>query len=220
MSPTKSRNTTKPGAKRTRGRPRQADAAANEKLLLSVALREFLQHGYGGTSMAQIVKAAQVSKTTLYSRYSSKEALFRAIVQQQIGEMAPESALASDTGSPDLKRGLTEYANRMLELSLQGDMLEVNRLMYSESARFPQLGAAAGERTNLGIKRIAAFIKSCANSDGIPCANPNAVAEVFILMVRGWYVNVMLTNRKVTPAQRRAWVERSVHTLLSSRNDW
>jgi AcrR family transcriptional regulator len=205
---------------RTRGRPTQADAAANEKLLLSVALREFLQHGYGGTSMAQIIKAAQVSKTTLYSRYSSKEALFRAIVQQQIGEMAPETALVSDTGSPDLKKGLTDYANRMLELSLQGDMLEVNRLMYSESARFPELGAAAGERTNLGIKRIAAFIKSCASSDGIPCANPNAVAEVFILMVRGWYVNVMLTNRKVTSSQRKAWVERSVHTLLAARADW
>jgi TetR/AcrR family transcriptional repressor of mexJK operon len=205
---------------RSRGRPTQADAAANEKLLLSVALREFLRHGYGGTSMAQIVKAARVSKTTLYSRFASKEALFRAIVHQQIGEMAPESVLVSDTGRPDLKTGLTDYANRMLELSLRGDMLGVNRLMYSESARFPELGAAAGERTDLGIKRIAEFVKRCATSDGIRCEDPTAVAEVFILMVRGWYVNVMLTNRKVTPAHRRAWVERAVHALVSARPDW
>lgn len=219
MAPNKASNRDKLPS-RARGRPTQENAAANEKLLLSIALREFLRHGYGGTSMAQIVKAARVSKTTLYSRYASKEALFRAILERQIGEMAPEAALASGTGRPDLKSGLGDYANRMLELSLQGDMLEVNRLMYSESARFPELGAAAGERTDLGIKRIAEFVQHCASSDGIPCKNPKAVAEVFILMVRGWYVNVMLTNRKVTPAQRRAWVERAVHALVSARSDW
>lgn len=220
MPPTESHKPAKARARRSRGRPTLESAAANERQLLSVALREFLQHGYGGTSMAQIVKAAQVSKTTLYSRYPSKHALFRAIVQQQIDEMAPESVLPSAVDDADLKRGLTDYANHMLERSLHGDMLEINRLIYSESARFPELGAAAGERTNLGIKRIADFIKRCAISDGIACANPKAVAEVFILVVRGWYVNVMLTTRKVTPAQRRAWVDRSVHILLSSRSDW
>jgi len=208
------------GATRSRGRPTQEDAASNEQRLLSIALREFLRHGYGGTSMSQIVKAAQVSKTTLYSRYASKDALFRAIVQQQIGEMAPESALHVGARQPDLKQGLIAYANRMLELSLQGDMLEVNRLIFSESARFPELGAAAGERTDLGIKRIAEFVRACAASDGIPCKNPQAVAEIFILMVRGWYVNVMLTNTTVTPSQRSAWVERAVNTLLSARHEW
>jgi len=210
----------RPKKQRTRGRPTQQDAAANEQRLLAVALREFLRNGYGGTSMSQIIKAAQVSKTTLYSRFSSKADLFRAIVHQQIEETAPESLLNTDTETPDLKKGLTAYANRTLELSLRGDMLEVNRLMYSESARFPELGAAAGERTRLGIKRIAEFVKLCAVTDGIPCKNPKAVAEVFILVVRGWFVNVMLTNRTVTPAQRTAWVEQSVHILLSSRSDW
>jgi TetR/AcrR family transcriptional repressor of mexJK operon len=209
----------KPGKRITRGRPTQQDAAARESQLLSVALREFLRHGYGGTSMSQIIQAARVSKTTLYSRFSTKEALFRAIVQQQIGEMDAESILETD-GEPDLRVGLAAYANRILEQSLQGDMLEVNRLMYSESARFPELGVAAGERTDMGIKRIAGFIKRCATSDGIPCKNPAAVAEVFILVVRGWYVNVMLTNRKVSNAQRRAWVERCVHTLLAAREEW
>jgi AcrR family transcriptional regulator len=209
----------RPANRIARGRPTQQDAAVRESQLLSIALQEFLQHGYGGTSMSQIVQAARVSKTTLYSRFSTKEALFRAIVKRQIGEMAPESILDVD-GKPDLKAGLIAYANRMLELSLQGDMLEVNRLMYSESARFPELGVAAGERTELGIKRIASFIERCATIDGIPCKNPRAVAEVFILVVRGWYVNVMLTNRKVSSAQRRAWVDRCVHTLLSSRGEW
>jgi hypothetical protein len=39
-------------------------------------------------------------------------------------------------------------------------------------------------------------------------------------MVRGWYVNVMLTNTTVTASQRSAWVERAVNTLLSARHEW
>src|SRR3546814_3245620 len=128
---------------------------------------------------------------------------------------------SSDVCSSDLlEKGLKTYANRMLSLSLEGQLLEVNRLVSSESQRFPELGAAAAERTALGIKRIAAFIRECAEFDAVPCKDADAAAEVFILMLRGWYVNVMLTNVPVSVAQRERWVTRAVRTLLSARADW
>lgn len=214
-------NQTRAKAKRSSpGRPRLEDAAFIENKLLSIALGEFLQHGYGGTSMAKIVQIAGVSKTTLYSRYPSKEDLFRAIIYQQIEFLAPSASLQSDSGPLDLEQGLNSYANHMLETSLQGDMLGVNRLIYSESHRFPELGAAVAERTGLGIKRISAFIRDCANRDGVNCKDPDAVAEVFILTIRGWYINNILTNREITSRQRQNWVKRAVHTLMAAREDW
>ena len=63
--------------------------------MLDVALREFLQLGYGSTSMTRIVQAAGVSKTTLYSRYPSKEDLFRAIIYEQIDRLSPSTSLRS-----------------------------------------------------------------------------------------------------------------------------
>lgn len=203
-----------------RGRPTSDDVVAIENKLLDVALSEFLQHGYGGASMNRIVQAASMSKTTLYSRYSSKEALFRAIIYAQIDRLSPSAALESDGGLLALEDGLNSYANHMLETSLQGELLGVNRLIYSESHRFPELGAAAAERSALGIKRIARFIEECAVKDGIPCSASEAVAEVFILMIRGWYINIILTNREVSPKQRVQWVKRAVHTLLAARTDW
>jgi AcrR family transcriptional regulator len=205
---------------RTRGRPRPDAATAIEAELLAVALREFLQHGYGGTSMSQIVKAARVSKTTLYSRYPSKEVLFRAIITAQIDEMSPTASLQPASGSPDLERGLKSFANQMLEASLQGDLLGVNRLILSEAYRFPELGLAAAERTAMGIRRIAEFIRECAAADGLPCRDPEGVAEAFILMIRGWYVNVLQTNTTASSAERQRWVDRAVHALLSARQDW
>ena len=205
---------------RSRGRPRLEDIAAIESRLLDAALQAFLQYGYGGASMTQIVKAAGVSKTTLYSRFSSKEQLFRAIIFQQIDALSPSELLSAYTDPPDLVQGLKSFANHMLAQSLQGGLLGVNRLMYSESHRFPELGASAAERTALGIKRISSFIRHCAAADGIACRDPDGVAEAFILMNRGWYVNILLTNSEVSVAEREQWVERAVHILLSARADW
>lgn len=206
--------------KRVRGRPRPEDVAVIESKLLAVALTEFLQHGYGGASMTKIVTAAGMSKTTLYSRFPSKEELFRAIIYAQIDRLSPSASLKSVDGALDLERGLKSYANHMLKLNLQGDLLGVNRLIYSESHRFSELGAAAAERTELGIKRISGFIRECAAADKMSCKDPEGVAEAFILMIRGWYVNVMLTNRDVSAKQREAWVNRAVHTLISGRKEW
>ncbi len=206
--------------RRSPGRPKLADVAELESRLLDGALKEFVQHGYGGASLTQIVKAAGVSKTTLYSRYSSKEQLFRAIIRRQLERISGAASLRSAPGRLALKRGLKTYANRMIELSFSGDLLLVNRLIYSESHRFPELGAAAAERSRYGVAQVAEFIRECAAADRIRCRNPEGVAEVFIHMLRGWYVNLMLSNRRPSRAVRERWVERAVQMLIAGRKEW
>lgn len=205
---------------RSRGRPKQDDVALIESELLAIALKEFLQHGYGGASMSRVVKAAGVSKTTLYSRFPSKEALFRAIMYLHIDTLPAAMSLGTATGLPDLETGLKFYANHVLGVSFKGDLLEVNRLIYSEARRFPELGRAAAERSQLGITQITDFICKCAIRDGIPCKDPAAVAEAFIFMMRGWYIDVMITKRKLSAAVREQWVERAVRVLISDRHQW
>lgn len=209
-----------PSPRRARGRPRLEDAATIDSTLLDVALREFLANGYGATSMRRIVQAANISKTTLYSRFASKEQLFRAIMRQQIDRVAAADLLKLRGGTLDLQQGLCAYANRTLELSLSGELLQVNRLIFSESQRFPELGAAAAERTHIGVCQVADFIRDCAEADGVPCRDPNAIAEAFILMIRGWYVSVMLTDARVPAKDRAQWVDKAVHCLIVGRADW
>jgi AcrR family transcriptional regulator len=206
--------------RRTRGRPRLEDVAAIESALLAVALREFIAHGYGATSMTRIVRAAGISKTTLYSRFASKEALFRAIMHGQIDQLAAAATLAAGKARPDLEAGLRAYASRALEYSFHSDMLQVNRLVYGEAHRFPELGAAAAEATQIGIGHIRDFIGRCAEADGVPCRDPHSVAEVFIFTLRGWYVNAMLTNHGVPRSEREEWVGRAVRTLVAGREHW
>ena len=218
----KAKSTTRPRvkAKRTPGRPTQEDIADIEEKLLAVALQEFQAHGYGAASMTRIVTTAGMSKTTLYSRYPSKEHLFRAILKKQIQRYSPWASLDVDSVSPNLERGLKNYANRTLELSLKNDEVAVNHLIYTEINRFPELGEAAAERTAMGIERVAEFIRKCSQAEDMPCKDPQGIAEVFIHMLRGWYINVMLSNREVTEKQRKQWVNRAVKSLMLAREDW
>lgn len=214
------KQTTHKTTPRPRGRPRPEDVAAIEKELLDVALREFLRYGYGDAAMARVAQAAGASKTTLYSRYPSKEDLFRALIFDQINRASPQATLRSDTGLLDLECGLKSYANHMLEHSLQEDVVGLNKLIHSESYRFPELGAAAVEKTKLGIKRISDFISENADRDGIPCRNPDAVASVFIFMIRGWYLQILLSNQEISAHECAEWVNQAVDTLLAGREDW
>jgi TetR/AcrR family transcriptional repressor of mexJK operon len=205
---------------RARGRPRQDEVASLEQGLLAVALQEFIAYGYGGASLSRIVKAAGVSKTTLYSRFESKEQLFRAIMQDEIQRLGAAATLQPSGQRRGLEEGLKAYANHMLRLNLQGDLLAVNRLIASEAHRFPEVASAAAERAELGIKRISTFIRECASADKIPCKDPEAVAEAFIFMLRGWHAHVMLRNGNISSTQRLRWIDRTVHALLASRADW
>ena len=220
------RKKTVPGVKagfkiqRSRGRPKLEDVAVLETKLLATALKAFLADGYGGASLNQIVAAAGVSKTTLYSRFASKEDLFRAIIYQQIGRLEAKMRLEANGKTLELEQGLKLYANRALEISLKGDILAINRLILSESHRFPELGAAAAERTQVGTRQVADFIYRCAADAGHVCKDPEGIAEAFILMLRGWYINKMLTNQKVSVNQRERWVDRAVRAMLSDRSKW
>lgn len=213
-------NVTKKPVRRSRGRPKLEQVADIERLLLDVALEEFLEHGYGGASVSRMVRKAGISKTTVYSRFSSKEEIFHAIIERQIERLSPAELLITKSGPLGLEEGLRRYADHMLNVSMETELMGVNRLMYSESHRFPELGAAAAMRTRLGIKRIAEFIRNCAAEDNRSCRDPESVAEVFILAIRGWYIDVMLTNRKVTPKQRKQWVDRAINVLLSPCEQW
>jgi hypothetical protein len=72
----------------------------------------------------------------------------------------------------------------------------------------------------LGIRQVAELIEKWATEDRIPCSDPEGIAEAFIHMLRGWYVNTVLTNAKVPSAQREQWVKRAVHALVSARREW
>jgi len=61
-----------------------SEDSARRRQLLDAALGVFLQFGFRKTSMDEVARAAHVSRQGLYLHFSSKEALFRAVVQHAL----------------------------------------------------------------------------------------------------------------------------------------
>ena len=59
-----------------RGRPTQAEAKKLDQKLRKAAVRTFIKHGYDGTTMDAIARAAGITRRTLYARYPDKRAVF------------------------------------------------------------------------------------------------------------------------------------------------
>ena len=206
--------------RRGRGRPTLEDVAQIDNRLIAAALSEFNDHGYAGASMRAIANAAGVSRSTLLSRYTNKQDLFNAIMHRQIDQMAAATSLHIAMGRLDLRKGLEAYANRAFEFSFSSDLLLVNRLILSEAHRFPELGRAAAESSRLGIRDVSRFIRQCAETEGFVCKDPEAAAQSFIFMLRGWFVNAMLAGSMGDEAERKRWVKASVQTFISAWSDW
>jgi TetR/AcrR family transcriptional regulator, regulator of autoinduction and epiphytic fitness len=61
---------------------RRRVSAQKRSSILEAARKNFLTNGYSGAGMAEIARDADVSTATLYKHFSSKEALFTAVVKE------------------------------------------------------------------------------------------------------------------------------------------
>ena len=61
---------------------REARKRDRQEMILQVAQRYFLDHGYAGTTMSGIAATLGGSKGTLWNHFPSKEALFAAVLDR------------------------------------------------------------------------------------------------------------------------------------------
>jgi len=204
--------------RRARGRPRLEDVADIENELVKVALEEFLKHGYGGTSMATIVKAAGVSKTTLYSRFASKEDLFIAMMKKMVEGDLSARIRSVQAPSRSLADMLREFSYQSLEIGLDAEHYGLVRLIYGESHRFPELrdaGEALADASRAGIINV---ISGHFEREGLPLADPEMPANALTLFLRGMHLDIVLAGARSLDAERREEIDWFVNLLVASMN--
>jgi AcrR family transcriptional regulator len=121
--------------------PRQRRKQARPAELMAAALELFVEKGFAGTRLDDIAACAGVSKGTLYLYFDSKEALFKAVIQEGIVPILEQGAGIIDGfkgRAGDLLRLLiNEWWQRIGNTHLGG----VPKLMISEARNFPELAA-------------------------------------------------------------------------------
>jgi AcrR family transcriptional regulator len=131
------------------GRPKASENRDTRRLLLDASLDLFAEHGFHGTGLRDIASAAGVREAAIYHYFSSKEALFEALVTEPPEDAESHVAQFLEAPFPDdlqamLERlvvGVLERMSRMqerkrfrvlmndgLRLSLEGKISFIDRV--------------------------------------------------------------------------------------------
>ena len=206
--------------RRPRGRPKSVDLAGLEARLVQVARELFFRDGYGATTMSDIAEAARTSKRTLYARFPSKAALLRAIVAEQVESWDTGIHHTPIERCETLQQFLLIYGGIVMRAGMSPDFMQLDRILHSESGRFPELAEIAEARARRGVDYLAANIRAYAEREGVPCNDPEGAAEHFLTTLTGRTAIVVVGNRKVQPEEASAWLERVVRRFLGGRYGW
>ncbi len=135
-------------------RRRRKEARPQE--LTAAALTLFVERGFAATRLDDVAARAGVSKGTLYLYFDSKEALFKAVIQEGIVPAleAGEALLAQHGDEPAelLRTMLRGWWERIGNTELGG----IPKLMVSEARNFPEVAAFYNEAV---IQRGLALIR-------------------------------------------------------------
>ena len=112
---------------------------ARPEEILDAALELFADKGFAATRINDVAKKAGISKGTLYLYFESKEAMFRAVVQEMIApQLEREEALVDAYQGPtDIL--LREMIHDWWEHIGNSKLSAIPKLIISESGNFPEL---------------------------------------------------------------------------------
>src|ERR1700730_9109295 len=100
----------------------------------------FLERGYDGVSVDDIVREVGGSKTNVYSFYGGKDGLFLAVMDTISKDIARPLERLNLRGLA-FDAGLRKFARSLLTVLLQERHLAFQRLVIAEALRHPQLGS-------------------------------------------------------------------------------
>ena len=125
------------GSVTTEIRQRRKEARPAE--LITAALDLFVERGFAATKLYDVAARAGVSKGTLYLYFDSKEALFKAVIEQGMLPMLDEGDALIQQHELDAKTLLRMMLLRWWQLIGNSPLGGIPKLMISEAGNFPEV---------------------------------------------------------------------------------
>lgn len=152
---------------------------------VETAERLFLERGFAGTSVNEVVRRAGGSLATLYEEFPTKGDLFEAVVSRRAATLFDERALAAGEGR-SAREQITELAAHMQALALSRDGLSMFRLAVTEGPHFESLRHAILEVSmERYLARIAARLDDISRECGLGVADARVAAGWLLSLVTG-----------------------------------
>jgi AcrR family transcriptional regulator len=134
------------------------DHNSKRRQILDGARAVFLDLGFDGASMGEIARAAGVSKGTLYVYFVDKNALFAAIVEEEILEHGRQ--VFEFAAELDIEAKLRGFARAHIQMLCRPRAASAVRTVMAIAERMPELGRSYYERVILRTNgRLATYLE-------------------------------------------------------------
>ena len=175
---------------------------AKRQQIMEGARRVFLHHGFDGASIGDIVRAAGVSKGTLYAYFPSKEKLFEALIIEDRRKQA-EAVFTLEENDQDVVHALRRLGKTFLDMLLSPGNLDFLRIVVGASTEFPQLGKVFYKSGPChGANRLACYLGRLTEQGILSVEDPQLAARQFLELCKtGIHLRMMLGDRTAPTAE-------------------
>jgi AcrR family transcriptional regulator len=185
-----------PGTYRPKaGRPTRDQAQARDMAMLETALDHFLDLGFEQTTIESIARSVGMTKRTLYARYPDKVALFHAAVRLAIDRFAVSQEQLAATERDDIEQTLMAFAWLRIEQVMTPNGLKLQRIINTESHRFPEILTESYEvGAGPSVRFLASVLARESAAGQLATPEPDRAAVVFLSMVVSGPVRAIVTG--------------------------
>jgi TetR/AcrR family transcriptional repressor of cmeABC operon len=173
----------KPKTKRASRRVGQLENRCQR--FVEVAEQLFLEHGFAGTSVNEVVRIAGGSLATLYAEFGTKDELFEAVMNRRVVALFSELE-AGTLHSPEIRTELLALARQIQGHVLSERSLAFFRLAIHEGPKFPSVRKAILINGLKGyLRQLASHFAALASAGRLQIEDPEIAAEDFLTLVQG-----------------------------------
>jgi AcrR family transcriptional regulator len=188
-------------------RLRERQAEATRELLVAIARERFTSQGYAATSIDDIVQRAGVAKGALYHHFSGKDALFRAVYEAVLGEVASAvmaAALAVQEPWAGVRAGLSAFLDACLDPAFR-------RIVVLESVSVLQPEVIEGGLEQVELPMLRTILTPLVASSVLPGVAVEPLAHVAL---GGLYGAALFIARSSDPNTARREVDVVLDALI------
>jgi AcrR family transcriptional regulator len=175
------------------------EAHSKRRQIIDGARSVFMTLGFDAASMGEIARAAGVSKGTLYVYFADKNALFEAIVEQEIAQQ-----LATEFNfdpARDCETTLRDFGRGYIQLLCRPGGGSAVRTVMAIAERMPEVGRRFYENLIANTtERLAVHLTSRAPLDGLVIEDAYLAASQFMLICQATLFQPYIFQAKQAPS--------------------
>lgn len=155
----------------------------------------FLEHGFENTTITDIAASIGMTRRTVYARFNDKRELFLATLENGAERMTPSTEELDAVETSNLRRALHQFVKLRADKMLTPMGIQMQRFIYAESPRFPDLVRSVYNRIAAPTtERVAALLADGDARGDIKVDDPVWAARSLM----GIAIGSQITNALVT----------------------